>query len=247
MPDTGRLSLEISEQIGERHPDILVGGMLVTGLLAAAVVVADQPFPTDTAKALLNQDVTIELVADHPLVRDWRTAIAGCGLKPSTYKSSPEQLARRTLKIGPVRSSLPLVDLYCEVATRHLAPLGGYDVGRLPSGELQLRLADAASDTFNPLGGRNGDMAPSDRVVVYADGSTVLCWAYNCRDSRDTCLTAETDVGLFLGEAVTARQHEALRTALADLAERLHAAGAIVGPVTYASWATSAVEFLPAS
>ena len=225
-------SLSIAGEIAERHPDILVGGLLAANLRAAAATVAAQPFPEDTAVALVSQDVTIELVADHPLIRDWRTAIAACGLKPSTHKSSPEQLARRTLKSGPVRTGLPLVDLYCDVATRHLAPLGGYDVDRLSGSSIDLRPADPGSDVFVPLGG--GDMPLTDRVAVYAAGATVLCWAFNCRDSRDTCLTDDTDTGLFLGEAVTASQHGALRTALDDLAARLTTAGAQVGPIVYA-------------
>ena len=222
-------SLVIAGEVAGRHPDILVGGVLATGLRAAAA--AAPALPDDTAQALVAQDVTIELVADHPIIKDWRSAIASCGLKPSTYKSSPEQLARRTLKSGPVRTGLDLVDLYCEVATRHLAPLGGYDVDRLPEGQIDLRTA-RAGDSFDPLGG--GEMPLTDRVVVYAAGSTVLCWAYNCRDSRETCLTEDTDTGLFLGEAVTVRQHDALRQALDDLAARLRSAGADVGDVVYA-------------
>jgi DNA/RNA-binding domain of Phe-tRNA-synthetase-like protein len=211
----------------------MVGGFLAVGLRAAAAAVAAQPFPTDTAQALVSQDVTIELVADHPLVKAWREAIAACGLKPSTYKSSPEQLARRTLKSGPVRTGLALVDLYCEVATRHLAPLGGYDVDRLPPADpIELRLARPETDVFVPLGG--GDMPMTPAVAVYAAGSTVLCWAYNCRDSRETCLTEDTDTGLFLGEAVTARQQEALQTALDDLRARLVGAGASAGAIGYA-------------
>ena len=224
-------SVSIAGDIAERHPDILVGGLLASNLRATAAAVAGQPFPDDTEQALVNQDVTLELVADHPLIKDWRAAIAACGLKPSTFKSSPEQLARRTLKSGPVRTGLALVDLYCEVATRHLAPLGGYDTSRLPGPDIELRLA-RPDDTFSPLGG--GEMLLDQYVAVYAAGSTVICWAYNCRDSRDTCLTEDTDTGLFLGEADTARQHGALRIALADLAGRLAAAGASVGPVVYA-------------
>lgn len=232
-------SVSIAGEIAERHPDILVGGLQASNLRATAALVAGAPFPDDTAQALLNQDVTIELVADHPLVRDWRAAIAASGLKPSTYKSSPEQLARRTLKSGPVRTGLALVDLYCEVATRHLAPLGGYDVARLPARAIDLRLA-RGDDAFSPLGG--GDMPLTDKVAVYAAGSTVICWAYNCRDSRDTCLTEDTDTGLFLGEAVTERQHGALRIALADVAARLAVAGAVVGPVVFADRDTPQVD-----
>jgi DNA/RNA-binding domain of Phe-tRNA-synthetase-like protein len=224
-------SVTIAGEIAERHPEILVGGLLASNLKATASAVAAAPFPEDTEQALVNQDVTLELVADHPLIRDWRTAIAACGLKPSTYKSSPEQLARRTLKSGPVRTGLALVDLYCEVATRHLAPLGGYDIERLPAPAIDLRLA-RPDDAFSPLGG--GEMPLTERVAVYAAGSTVICWGYNCRDSRETCLTEETGTGLFLGEAVSARQHGTLRIALADLAARLTAAGASVGPVVFA-------------
>ena len=82
--------VSVSGEITERHPEIRVGGLVAHGLRAAT----PPPLPADTAQALVSQDVTIELIADHPLIRDWRTAIAACGLKPSTWKSSPEQLAR---------------------------------------------------------------------------------------------------------------------------------------------------------
>lgn len=230
----------IAGEIAVRHPEILVGGLLASNLRATASALAAAPFPDDTEQALISQDVTLELIADHPLIKDWRSAISACGLKPSTYKSSPEQLARRTLKSGPVRTGLALVDLYCEVATRHLAPLGGYDTGRLPAALIELRLG-RSNDSFSPLGG--GGMPLSDRVAVYGSGSTVICWAYNCRNSRDTCLTEDTHTGLFLGEAVAARQHGALRNALADLAGRLTAAGAVVGPVVFADARTPQVQF----
>ncbi|MGI8984306.1 MAG: B3/B4 domain-containing protein [Acidimicrobiales bacterium] len=233
------VAVSVAGEVAERHPDILVGGLLATNLRATAALVAAQPSPDDTAQALVNQDVTIELVADHPLIKDWRSAISSCGLKPSTYKSSPEQLARRTLRTGPVRTGLALVDLYCEVATRHLAPLGGYDTERLPAPAVELRFA-RAGDSFSPLGG--GEMPLTAAVAVYGAGSTVICWAYNCRDSRDTCLTEETETALFLGEAVTARQHGALRMALADLAARLTTAGAQVGPVVFADRDSPAVD-----
>ncbi len=194
----------------------------------------------DLAQELTDQGLTIEALAAHPLIADWREAIAGSGLKPSTYKSSPEQLARRTLKSGPVRTGLPLVDVYCEVATRHVAPLGGYDVARLPEPEVAVRFASPGTDRFEPIGG--GEMPLTERVVVYASGDTVTCWAYNCRDSRETCLTEDTDVGVFFGEAVTARQHGALRGALDELASCLRDAGASVGAVVYADGSQPAVE-----
>jgi len=227
-----------------RHPDVVVGGFVASGLISAAAVLAEAGLPYDTAAELAGRGVTIERLADHPVVADWRSAIAACGLKPSTYKGSVEQLVRRTLKSGPLHTPLPLVDMYCDVAARNLAPLGAYDVGLLPSQEIMLRLADPGRDEFHPLGAARDDEMPlTPKVAVYAAGTTVICWAYNCRDSRDTCLVSDTDVGLFLGEAVTARQHDPLRAAFADLRDRLTAAGATVGATEFASAENMSVAF----
>ena len=216
-----------------------MGAFVATGLRTAAGAIS---VDDGTAAALEGRGLRVETIAADPLIADWRAAIAACGLKPSTFKSSPEQLARRVLKSGPLRTPLPLVDLYCDVATRHLAPLGGYDVERLPGRAVEVRLAVPGADRFLPIGGKEGDMPITPDVVVYASRDTILCWAYNCRDSRETCLTEETEVGVFFGEAVTARQHEPVRAALADLAARLDGAGAAVGPVVFADAGARSVE-----
>ena len=235
------VTVSISPEIAARHPEVLVGGFVASGLISAAAVLAEAGLPYDTRQELVDAGVSIERLADHPVVAGWRAAIAACGLKPSTYKGSVEQLVRRTLKSGPLRTPLPLVDMYCDVAARHMAPLGAYDVGLLPSADIVLRLADPSGDEFHPLGAARDDEMPlTPKVAVYAAGTTVICWGYNCRDSRDTCLVSDTDVGLFLGEAVTARQHDPLRAAFGDLAERLTGAGATVGAAQYASADTSA-------
>lgn len=227
-----------------RHPEVVVGGLVASGLISASAVLGDSALPYDTRAELVERGLTIERLADHPVVADWRAAIAACGLKPSTYKGSVEQLVRRTLKTGPLHTPLPLVDMYCDVAARHLAPLGAYDVGLLLSpAAITLRLADPEGDEFRPLGAARDDEMPlTPKVAVYAAGTTVICWAYNCRDSRDTCLVSDTDVGLFLGEAVTARQHEPLRAAFADLRDRLSAAGATVGAAQFASANSPSIE-----
>ena len=219
-----------------------MGGLVAGNLMSAAAALADQPAPVDTRQELIDRGITVERIADEPVIADWRAAIAACGLKPSTYKSSPEQLARRVIKSGALHTPLPLVDLYCDVATRHLAPMGAYHVDALPSSEIVLRLAHPDHDVFHPLGARDHEMPLTPQVAVYAAGNTVICWGFNCRDSRDTCLTPDTEVGLFLGEAVTSRQHEPLRSAFADLAERLSGAGAEVGPAVFVDASSGAAE-----
>lgn len=103
---------------------------------------------------------------------------------------------------------------------------------RLPAPSVVLRFP-REGDVFHPLGGRPDDMPLRPNVVVYASGSEVTCWAFNHRDSVKTCLHAETDLGLFMAEAVATIQYESLDAAFAELARDLRDAGAEVGETVY--------------
>ncbi len=109
----------------------------------------------------------------------------------------------------------------------YLAPLAGYDLSRLPA-QLCLRLAEPATDVFEPFGDRSQDMSLTPHVAVYACGSTVTCYAFNHRDSRLVGLTPSTEEALFFGEALTESQDDLLLGALGDLADRIRKAGAEV-------------------
>ena len=115
----------------------------------------------------------------------------------------------------------------------------------MPSAELTLRLGRPQTDAFLPLGGDPADMPVTEQVVVYAAGDRVLCWAYNVRDSRETCLTADTRCAVFMGEAVARCQHEALRSVLRDLSSRLTRLGARAGEIRFFDGHTPRGDLLP--
>lgn len=222
------VSVSIDQSIRQRHPDMVVRGFVAHNLRAA---MAELTVPPEDE---MRQSLRKHLPSDDALVKDekisaWRDAVASCGLKPSRYRSSVEALARRVLKGQEIRTPLRMVDLYCSVSVMHLAPLGAYDLDRLPTGSMALRCANPTRDSFAPLGGDATSMPLTDRVAVYAIGNQVLCYAYNHRDSRDVCLVPETDNAMFLGEAVTDLQARALDIALDDLKDRLRMSGAVLG------------------
>jgi len=224
------LTFSLSPTLLDRFPDCRAGGFLVHGLQTAAARLAEEPEPLSAA-ALEAAGITQQNLADEPRIQAWRRAIARCGLKPSTYKSSPEQLAGRLLRGKGISTPLPVVNAYCAVSVRHLAPLGGYDLRRLPGPVITLRLARPGEDLFQPLGGRPEDMPLTGDVAVYACGSEVICWAFNHRDSARTCLEAGTDEAVFFSEAAAPEQHAGLEAALRDLADLLARNGARVGEI----------------
>lgn len=229
---TDEIRFEIDPAILERFPACRVGGFLVRGLAEAAGRAKLEAAETLTAP-LTDQGVTVESISEEPRIREWRKAFQESGLKPSTYKCSAEQLVRRLLKGSWISTPLPLVNLYSAVSVKHLTPMGAYDVTRLPRPEVALRLP-REGDIFQPLGARPEDMPLKPTVPVYASGSEVTCWAFNHRDSAVTCLRPDTDVGVFMAEAVSEIQYPSLKAALEDLARDLAEAGATVGSLVFA-------------
>jgi DNA/RNA-binding domain of Phe-tRNA-synthetase-like protein len=225
-----RVDLEIENSVLNRFPACRVGGFLAAGLRVAAPHFA--AFPNTLATTLAAEGITLENLSAEPRIREWRKAIGQCGLKPSAFKSSPEQIAGRVLRGRTINTPLPLVNAYTVICARHLTPSGAYDLERLPTPSVRLRQA-CITDSFQPLGAAPDEMPLHPSIVIYASGSEVLCWAFNHRDSAVTCLRPETDRALFLAEAVADVQVEALHTALGRLSEFLTTSGARVGELGY--------------
>lgn len=226
------LEIRVDPRVHERFPDTRVAGFLVTDLARAAESLPTGEALYDESRAALDGlGITGETLVSDPRIAAWRAAVSECGLKPSTYRSSAEQLAKRILKGKPVTTPLTVVDNYCMVSVKHLAPLGAYDLDRLDGGPVTLRPGAPESDRFRPLGARPEDMPITGEVVVYAEGDRVLCWAFNHRDSSETSLVQATADAVFMGEAVDPSQHDALAGALAELRELLESHGARVGAV----------------
>jgi len=233
---TKSISLKVEEAVLVEFPELLTGGFMAAGVdRAISRLDPSEPHLTGAASDLARDGLTVQNLADHPLIQGWRNAFKSMGLKPSTYKSSVEQLARRSLKGELMKIPNGLVSLYCAASVRHLAPLGAYDVESLTATDIALRFARPESDLFEPLGGRKEDMPLKSSVAVYAVDNQVICWAFNHRDSSQTCLRPTTTLAVFIGEGIVTSHHEPLSAALADLRQRLSDLGATVGAIQFAS------------
>jgi DNA/RNA-binding domain of Phe-tRNA-synthetase-like protein len=242
------VTLRLEAEVLERFPALSVGGFAVAGVDRAAAALDEAALEALWAGArsgLETAGARLETVAELPRVRAWRQAFAACGVKPSTYRSSVEALVRRVLKDGAVQTPIPAVTAYCALSVRHLAPLGGYDADRLPAPEVAVRPARPGAERFSPLGGRAEDMPLDERVVVYASGDEVICWSFNHRDSRDTCLLPETRAAVFFGEALAPDARADVAAALEELRSLFTERGARATPVAFADASTPVLTLSP--
>jgi hypothetical protein len=133
--------------------------------------------------------------------------------------------------VGRVITTVQLATISRAIAVRHLAPLRGYDLDALPAASITIRPACPRSDWFVPVGARPTDMPLSDADVVHAAGTTILSWAFIARESRQTCLCAQTRRAAFVAQAITSAQMRASAAALRDMRGLLALHGADVTDV----------------
>lgn len=147
-------------------------------------------------------------------VLDWRGAYRAFGLKPSDHRSSIEALLRRP----HVRTGIPFVDYYNSLSINHRATMGAYDAEKV--GQITVRPA-RPGDSFSPIGG--GVVAVKPGVLCYCDGTEVICYGLNYRDSSVTAVSAVSDEVLVISEYVSQSTRNAsvaaIKQLLADCAE----------------------------
>jgi DNA/RNA-binding domain of Phe-tRNA-synthetase-like protein len=229
------LNFSIYTALFERFPDATVHALRVDGMREALQSI-------DTVKylnqAIENCAVDPEKVSEDPVVASWREAYGMMGVKPSKFRSSIEALLRRASKKLPLDLPIPSVNLYnaCSIAGK--APMGGYDLARLPSLQMVLREANPGGDTFNPLGADPSAFPLTPDLVVYASGNDVLCWGFNARDAAHTALTAESDSGVFFAEAALASQSSPAMSVLETLKAEFEKAGAKTSAIATANRAS---------
>jgi DNA/RNA-binding domain of Phe-tRNA-synthetase-like protein len=158
-------------------------------------------------EALLAQALAVSAVAggrqvgDVPSVARWRDAYRSMGTKPSRFQSSIEALLRRAGKGSGLHFAVPLVGFYNAHSLLATAPVGAYDVAKLVSDPILLRPCRPTTDHFQPLGGNPEQFPLVPGLIVYASGSTVLCWGFNHRDSNITALEPRSEDVAFFSEA----------------------------------------------
>jgi len=218
---TAALEFSIAPEVARRFPGVEVHAVRAQGFLAAVPKLNHEADLRSAVARIGMLGIDREKLAGFPLVATWRQTYAALKVRPSQFRASIEALLRRALVGHDLALPIPSVNLYNAVSLDCLAPIGAYDMAKLPDAPMMLRLADPAADAFTPLGGKAADFPLNPDLVVYASGNTVLCWGFNHRDNVETALDAQSDDIVFFSEAVDAAGAEHARRAIEDIRARL--------------------------
>ncbi|MBM7124797.1 B3/4 domain-containing protein [Dyella flava] len=221
--------IEIVPDVFSIFPDLQVFALLVNGYDDAIChidIEAVHPVPADMSLAM-----GVGPLSELPIISSWREVYRTMGLKPSVYHASVESLLRRAKKgWGLWQTGLKHVDFYNGFSIRCYAPIGGYDMDKVRSGSIRVRMLDPKKDIFSPLGGQPEAFPLKPDIAVYAVENDIACWAFNHRDSRDYCLTETTRQAIFFSEANTIMQAAASLAAIGAMRSNLSSLRAVCSP-----------------
>jgi DNA/RNA-binding domain of Phe-tRNA-synthetase-like protein len=219
------MEFSITPEVTARFPGIEVHAIRAQGFLACADRLDHEAQLRDAVARVAALGIDRNDVAAFPPIARWRKAYAAIKVRPSQFRASIESLLRRALAGADLALPIPSVNLYNAVSLDAVAPMGAYDMAKLPATPMEFRLARPAKDRFKPLGGKTEDFPLSPDLVVYAAGDTVLCWGFNHRDNIDTALDARSDDIVFFSEALNAEDGARSAKAVEDVQRRLNAVG----------------------
>jgi DNA/RNA-binding domain of Phe-tRNA-synthetase-like protein len=238
------LNFSIDPPLFDLFPALTVGVFTAAHVDRAAATIRSDELEAEwrsAASELTRRGITLATVAEAPPIREWRDVFAACGVGAPAYTASVETRVRGALEHGGTFTPVPIVTLCSAISARWLSPLSGYDIDALPSPALMLRRARPASDWFLPVGARPTDIPLDSDVVVYAAGRSVLCWSFNHRDSRQTCLDEHTTRAVFFTEAVSRARAETAAAALEELRGLLIEHGAVTSASLFADAHTPSI------
>jgi DNA/RNA-binding domain of Phe-tRNA-synthetase-like protein len=215
----------VSSTVFDRFPTYLVGGVIVTGLTASRAY-PDLRARLDAANAACAAQVRGVDPKTLPEIAVWRAAFQRLGISASTYQSAIEALARRAAKGNAVPSIAPPVDLGNVASLTFLVPIGAHDPATWQAGTLDVRMA-APGDTFQAMG-RETIERPDAGEIVYATGAEVRTRRWVWRQSTQALMGPEADSVFYPIDGFTDATGDAVRSALALIAERALVYGATV-------------------
>lgn len=217
------MEFQIAPEVAARFPGIEIHAVRARGFLAGADKLDHMGQLRQAVARVGTLGIDKEKLAAYPPIARWREAYAALKVRPSAFRASIESLLRRALGGADLALPIASVNLYNAVSLDVLAPMGAYDMAKLPPAPMLLRFADPARDRFAPLGGKAEDFPLNPDLVIYAGGDTVLCWGFNHRDNAETALDAQSDDIVFFSEALNvedgARSAKAVDEVRARLAE----------------------------
>lgn len=207
--------ISLEDKLLEKYPNTAIG------YLTAEVCVRRKDTYVEILKSQLKEHLDQKGInstnfAVHPDIAIWRHIYEqGFKVKAKTYRSSIEALLRRIVTGKEIWNICNVVDLYNCCSLLSLLPMGGYDLDKI-SGDIKIRYAKE-SEIFLGLGEKEKIEVQSNQVV-YGDDARIMCWLWNHKDSKDTCIDENSIRVLFFIDSFDSNRAE---IALSMLEEHL--------------------------
>ena len=211
------MQIKIAKQLLNAYPKTEIGYVIAT------VSVKKQSDYTNQLKDNLSRDletmtgVNKKNYNTHNNILGWRKIFQDMAASKD-QRSSVEALVRRTVDGNKIWNISNVVDLYNYCSVVSLMPMGGYDLKKI-KGNISLRYG-ANGEEVAPLGTKD-KFNVNEKQVVYADDEKVICWLWNYRDSKFSCIDETTSQAIFFLDSGFEPTHWPVTKAIQFFSEKL--------------------------
>lgn len=216
--------VKIAREVLEKYPQTQIG-YVVARIDVKATDEYLEILKGRLTNILSSKNINDKTYASHDQITNWRNVFKDFGLSHKTHRCSAEALIKRTVSGAKMWNISNVVDLYNCCSVLSMIPMGGYDIQKV-KGDICIRYG-RDDDTFEALG-INDQIKVEKNHVVYSDNDKVICWLWNFRDSKHTCIDETTKHAIFFLDAAHSMSHISMQDAVQLFEEGLAKIGATV-------------------
>jgi len=207
--------IRIADQIFDEYPHFILGIVIAHQVDNAS----DNPEITQLLRSeeeKLRDRLADITIVEHPHISPWRDAYRRFGAKPKKYRSSIENLVRRTIKGRQLPHINNLVAIYNTISLRYVMPVGGEDLDRI-AGDVWLTTA-AENEAPIRLLGEKDERPPYPDEVIYKDDIGTICRRWNWKEADRTKLMPGTQNAIIVIERLPPVGETVIEEAINDCA-----------------------------
>lgn len=182
------MTLEYSEKLRERFPDLRVLTTRITGVGVRRESAELQKFREEVVEEV-RKKYDLDELKDVPIFRIYRDFFWEIGIDPTKTRPAAEALVRRVLQGKKLPTINTLVDAYNLASLSSGIPMAAFDYLSL-EGNLTMRFA-REDEKFHGIGMEEAKELTGGEIVI--SDSEKLIAIYPHRDSDETKITTDTE------------------------------------------------------
>lgn len=209
------MNLYIESQVSDMFPNLKIGVIEIIGANNTGENYSELIEKTLHECNTLHSEATIK---QNRIFSLWRDAYRKMGLKPKKHQPTAESFIKRVVKSQTVPAINGIVNAYLLTEVLFSVPIGGYDLDRLPSSNIELKLT-SGEEEFIDIGQNRSSVSANE--IGYFCEDTLLTRHWNYRDCYKSRIDSLSNNVVLMTEFIDAEEDDFIMAILDNIEDNI--------------------------